>query len=104
MRPHEADGADHRWVDAANSGQGADEQELRHADAEVAGDELVPDEALAALQRAPGPHHEGLLPGLVQLRQREQALPHPAVQRHVGPGARRGRVGQQQGDRLGQAG
>ena len=44
---------DGRVADAADLGQGADHELLRDADAEAAGDQLVPDEALPAVQLAP---------------------------------------------------
>ena len=59
----------------------AHDELLRHADAEAAGDQLVPDEALGAVELAPGSTMRRALCVLRLLRERQQALLHPLVER-----------------------
>ena len=85
--------------DAAGFGDSANHQALRHADAEFAGDELVPGEALALVQLAPRLDQPAAARFVIGVAQGEQALFDPVVQRQLAGGVG-GR--QEKGDGLGE--
>ena len=79
---HEAVG-DGVGVHAAHLGQRAHHQALRNADAPLAGDDLVPGEALGLIHGAPGLDERFAPRGVVLIAQRQQALFDPVMQRQV---------------------
>ncbi len=66
---------------AADLGDGAHYQALRDAHAKFAGDELVPDEALALVHLAPRGGQRVAAHGIAGIAQGQQALLHPIMQR-----------------------
>ena len=86
-------------IHAGGFGERADHEALGNTHAKLAGNDLVPGEALGLVHLAPGPNQRLALGGIVPVAERKQALFDPVVQRPLGGGFR---FRQQQGDGLGE--